>query len=179
MPKNHAHKQNRHLPPSTMTDLKRTSISRCIFWPQIAWCSQEQPKSGLRIPTTDTETPTAVSPMFLCLWWVLCFELVQDFQRNVRRKDCTEGPTGGLQDIAMEIVNAMQWIKSFYRLLYDYHGDFISGVHIIAISSFTNRTYLPTKNVHGTQQCTAQGIQEYGIQEASMIENWPQGMYPQ
>jgi len=62
-PKNHVDAK-KDLPPSTMTDLNRTSISRCIFWPQISWCSQEQPKSGLRIPKTATETPTAVSPMF-------------------------------------------------------------------------------------------------------------------
>ena len=87
MPKN-AHKQNKHLPPSTMTDLKRTTISRYIFSPQIAWCSHEQPKSGLRIPKTATETPTAVSPMSLCFCvvWSLEFGVWSRFGARMARK---------------------------------------------------------------------------------------------
>ena len=54
-----------HLPPSTRTDLNRTSISRYTFVPHMEWYSQVQPKFGLQMPTTATTTPTgAVSPIF-------------------------------------------------------------------------------------------------------------------
>ncbi len=53
-----------HLPPSTRTDLNRTSISRYTFVPHMEWYSQVQPKFGLQMPTTETTTPTAVSPIF-------------------------------------------------------------------------------------------------------------------
>ena len=54
------------LPSITTAILNRTTMSKCTFVPHIEWCSQEQPKSGLQIPTTATETPTGTSD-------ILCF----------------------------------------------------------------------------------------------------------
>jgi hypothetical protein len=46
----------------------------------MSWHSQEQPKSGLRIPNTGTDTPTAVSPILFkegqFCFWGKCFLLL-------------------------------------------------------------------------------------------------------